>query len=137
MYEIMLRAIRAGGYVMSEMRRRIDIMYAGGRLTEDQHVELIQLAREHVNPADHVDVLEKLKELEQRIRSLEQNAGEEMPEDSAADYTPGKWYYSGDIIRFEEKEYVCIAPEGVVCVWSPTEYPAYWSLKTTDASEEN
>lgn len=22
--------------------------------------------------------------------------------------------------------YTCIAPAGVVCTWSPDEYPAYW-----------
>ena len=137
MYEIMLRAIHSGGYVMSEMLRRIDVMYAGGRLTEDQHIELIRLAREKVNPADHIDVLEKLKELEQRIRTLEQNGGEDAGETSASPYVPGKWYYAGDLVLYEEQEYICTAPDGMVCVWSPTEYPAYWTLKEQEASEEN
>lgn len=135
MYEIMLRAIHAGGYVMSEMLRRIDVMYAGGRLTEDQQNELIRLAREKANPADHIDVLEKLKELEQRIRALEQSDDEDTGESSASAYVPGKWYYAGELVLFDEKEYVCTAPEGVVCVWSPAEYPAYWTLNEPDKTE--
>lgn len=44
----------------------------------------------------------------------------------AADYVPGTWYYRGDKVRFEDVLYTCVAPAGVVCVWSPAEYPAYW-----------
>ena len=44
----------------------------------------------------------------------------------AADYVPGTWNYRGDKVRFEDVLYTCVAPAGVVCVWSPAEYPAYW-----------
>lgn len=40
----------------------------------------------------------------------------------------GKWYYNGDKITFEGVKYKCIAPDGVVCMWSPKEYPVYWEL---------
>ena len=39
-------------------------------------------------------------------------------------------YYNGDKITFNEKKYVCIAPDGAPCVWSPEDYPAYWQEKT-------
>lgn len=35
-------------------------------------------------------------------------------------------YHAGDKITFEGAHYICIVPEGVACVWSPAEYPAYW-----------
>lgn len=35
-------------------------------------------------------------------------------------------YYNGDKITFEGAHYICIAPEGTACVWSPTAYPNYW-----------
>ena len=35
---------------------------------------------------------------------------------------------NGDKITFEGGKYKCIAPDGVVCVWSPKEYPVYWEL---------
>ena len=33
---------------------------------------------------------------------------------------------NGAGVTFESKKYDCIAPEGVVCTWSPAEYPTYW-----------
>lgn len=44
----------------------------------------------------------------------------------APDYVPGTWYYRGDKVRLNGVLYTCVAPAGAVCVWSPTEYPAYW-----------
>ena len=41
-------------------------------------------------------------------------------------YQSGTWYYRGDRVTFDEKVYICVAPAGVVCVWSPSEYPVYW-----------
>ena len=43
-------------------------------------------------------------------------------------YVVGKWYYNGDKCSFEGVNYVCIAPEGATCVWSPKDYPAYWEV---------
>ena len=37
-------------------------------------------------------------------------------------------YYNGDKVTFEGKKYICIAPEDTACVWSPSDYPAYWKL---------
>lgn len=58
--------------------------------------------------------------LEERVAALEKA----IP--APAEYSPGKWYYRGDRVTFNGSVYICIAPEGVACVWSPTEYPAYW-----------
>jgi hypothetical protein len=41
-------------------------------------------------------------------------------------YQPGTWYYRGDRVSLEGTSYTCVAPAGVVCVWSPAEYPTYW-----------
>lgn len=37
-------------------------------------------------------------------------------------------YHKDDKMTFEGGKYICIAPEGVAVVWSPTAYPAYWKL---------
>lgn len=38
-------------------------------------------------------------------------------------------YYKDDKMTFTDgNKYICIAPEGVACVWSPVEYPTYWQL---------
>ena len=59
--------------------------------------------------------------VEQRLSALERSAFVDS-------YTAGKWYYRGDRVRFDQNVYTCIAPDGVVCVWSPLEYPAYWTM---------
>jgi hypothetical protein len=50
----------------------------------------------------------------------------EITEEEYLKYQVEKQYYTGDNIYFEGENYVCIAPEGTVCVWSPKDYPAYW-----------
>lgn len=35
-------------------------------------------------------------------------------------------YYKGNKVTFEGAKYICIAPDGVACTWSPTQYPTYW-----------
>lgn len=95
---------------------------------------LLNLLREGENNADtaqEVNVLVKLEELEKRVRALE--SGSTEPGETYPDYVAGKWYYNGDKITFEGGKYKCIAPDfcspyGVVCVWSPTEYPPYWEM---------
>lgn len=96
---------------------------------------MLNLLREGENNADTVqeanvlvklEELAKLEELEQRVRALE--TGSTEPGETYPDYVAGKWYYNGDKITFEGGKYKCIAPAGVVCVWSPTEYPPYWEM---------
>lgn len=57
--------------------------------------------------------------VDERLAALERTI-------QAPEYIPGTWYYRGDRVAFEGVMYTCVAPAGVVCVWSPAEYPAYW-----------
>lgn len=50
------------------------------------------------------------------------------PGEEYLEYVPGKWYYKDDKTTYNGNKYICTAPDGVVCVWSPDEYPAYWQL---------
>lgn len=61
--------------------------------------------------------------IEERVAALEKAAP------APDEYTPGTWYYRGDSVTFEGEVYVCIAPEGAVCTWSPTEYATYWQKR--------
>lgn len=86
--------------------------------------ETLQIAqREAIDGAYTIEDREDppaLLTLEERIAALEKNSSPNL-------YSPGTWYYRGDRVAFHEAVYTCIAPEGVVCVWSPEEYPQYWA----------
>lgn len=126
MYGILKEVITSKRYELTDMLRKIDTLWAQGDLDDEQRTELIALAQGNADMTQEVNVLTKIEELEQRVRSLETGStelGEAYP-----DYVVGKWYYNGDKITFEGGKYRCIAPDGVVCVWSPKEYPVYWEL---------
>lgn len=79
--------------------------------TED---ELAQIENEKNSP--------KPLTVEERLIALEKTV-------TPAKYAAGTWYYRGDYVIFEAEVYSCVAPMGVVCVWSPAEYGAYWQKR--------
>ena len=125
MYQIIKNVIERGGYDLSAILTKIDTLWASGSLTDEQRTELIGLARSNGDARYSADIIAKLNDLETRIRALE-NASTTEPTVEYPEYVAGKWYYNGDKCSFENGNYICIAPAGTVCVWSPTEYPAYW-----------
>lgn len=127
MYEIIKNVIQSGRYELTDMLTKIDTLWVQGSLTDDQHAELASVAREGADTTQTVNELEKLSDLDRRVKALE-NAGTTDPEPDVEcpEYVVGKWYYKDDKITHNGQKYVCIAPDGVVCVWSPSEYPAYW-----------
>jgi len=130
MFEIFKAVITRGGYDLNGILKRIDSYHVEGKLTDAERDQLYALARNKANPSGSMDVLEKLQELDERVRALEQagkdNATDSDTTEAVEEYIGGKWYRTGDQVKFDGKLYTCIAPEGTVCVWSPAEYPAYW-----------
>lgn len=122
MYNIIKNVINSRDYELSAILRKVDTLWIQERITDEQKDELCSFARENAEFAKSVDVLEKLKELETRLSALE---NKEDSEEYAA-FESGKWYYGGDRVNFGDKNYLCIAPEGAVCTWSPSEYPDFW-----------
>ena len=126
MYNIIKAAINTGDYKLEGMLARIRTFAAKGLLNADEMTELEGLAREHATVKADTDLFEKVLELERRIRALEEGKHETPAEEYPA-YVAGKWYHRDDKCSHEGKNYVCVAPDGVVCTWSPAEYPAYWN----------
>ena len=131
MYELIKTVIESKRFELVDILKKIDIRWLEGDLTDEQREFLAALAREKANPADSIDVLEKLKEMDERVRVLEKKY-ESQPEGTERyeEYVVGKWYYKDNKITFKGKKYVCTAPDGVVCTWNPDEYPAYWKEVT-------
>lgn len=146
MYEIIKRVIASGKYDLTAMLTKIDTIWIQGDLTDDQRGELIESARIGAQPQQSVDVIQKLNDLEKRIRALEEKdtivVNPDQPDDPSVDvdvipeYEAGKWYYAGDVVKHKGKVYTCTAPEGQACVWSPEDYPAYWKEVEAAAEEE-
>jgi len=137
MYNIIKNVAQEGKFELSDLLKKIDTIWVKGFITDEQRSELLKLAQDKANPKDSVDVLKKLEEMDRRIKALEarfnagndtESEGETPTEDEYPEFVVGKWYYGGDKMTFEGKKYRCIAPEGSVCVWNPTDYPAYWEI---------
>lgn len=126
MKEIFQSVISRGGYDLAGLLKNIDKYHIEGKLTDEEREELYTLARGQATPENSADLFAKVQELEARIAALESGGG--STEETPDEYTAGKWYYTGDKCLFNSKTYVCIAPKGTVCVWSPAEYPAYWEV---------
>lgn len=128
MRKVFENVIDNGGFDLSDMLSKIDSFYIDGRITTEDREVLIKKARAKAQTKDSVDMYAKLMELEERIRKLEQGERPDTPSGEYPEYVVGKWYYAGDKISYKGKNYVCSAPYGVVCTWSPDEYPAYWEV---------
>ena len=137
MYKIIQNVINTKNYELSDLLKKIDTIWVQGSITDSEKEELISLARGRANVQNSIDVLAKLEELDrvvkllvERVTSLEgvgsDNDNVDSGEETFPKYVTGHWYYTGDKVSFDGTSYECIAPDGVVCVWSPSEYPEYW-----------
>ena len=158
MYEIVKNTILSKNYELSDMLKKIDTLWVQGDLTEEQRLELIGLAREnalgensYASYQTQIDALVKMvselnttvstmsAELEKVKEAVETMGGTVKPPEPEPE--PEEWppykdptgahdaYHNGDKVTFEGKHYICIAPEGVACVWSPAVYPNYWQAQ--------
>lgn len=143
-YEDLRAQISSGDFKLQAMLDKLTRLYIEDMLTEDEYDVLMRLARDNANPdveiVENADIIkqlmqrvteseQKLKDLEARVVKLEDPEAElEEPVVTYEPYDPHKWYYKDMTCSFEGKNYICIAPEGVVCTWSPAGYPSYWKL---------
>lgn len=70
-YELFKSIINGGNYSVEDMERKIDTLYIEGKLSEEQRTELIALTSTNANDNLQIDVVAKLKDLEDRIFALE------------------------------------------------------------------
>lgn len=129
MQKIIEKVIESRNYELSDILKKIDTLWVQGSITEEAKKILADKARNNANVQNSMDILAKLEELDKRVKALEAQAEtetEEPTEASYPEYEVGKWYYRGNKVMFDGVAHECTAPEGVVCVWSPSEYPTYW-----------
>ena len=120
-------------YDLEDVLHRIDVMYAAGRLTDDERTALYALARE--NAKAEYDYAAEIEAIWAAIRELQASVGGssgESDEWPAYQQPTGAHdaYYAGDKITYNGKHYVCIMPENAACTYSPDVYPAGWQEVT-------
>ena len=151
MYQVIKNVINSGDYELEALLSRIDAMFVRGKITEEQEVELVRLARENADPVnsyaplqERVDALYTemdslrgiLEALEDRIAAIESDGTEprepEVPEEPTEQEEWPQYvqptgahdsYNTGDKITYNGVHYICLM-DG--CVWSPDVYPDGW-----------
>lgn len=132
-YLILKDVLNNENFNLTEKLKSIQYYQVHGELTLEQMEELKTLAREKAKPQYNVNedlttILVEINNLKKRVEALENNTSEPTipAENEYPDYQVGKWYYKDDKITYNNKKWICIAPEGQVCTWNPDEYPNYW-----------
>ena len=135
MYKLIKDVLNTGKFNLSDILKKIDSFWVSGELSDNERTELYNLAQEKAKTENSADLIKKIIELENRLKVVEEKLkgeaeeGETPAEEEHPEFEVGKWYYTGNKITFEGTKYVCIAPDGVACVWSPKDYPAYWEAE--------
>ena len=132
MQKIIEKVIESKNYELSDMLKKIDTLWVQGSIDDAMRKSLSDKARNNANTKNSIDIIQKLEEIDRRLKALEEaNADtetEEPTETTYPEFVVGKWYYTGDRITFYGNNYICVAPDGVPCVWSPVDYPEYWEI---------
>lgn len=126
MYNIIDNVINRGDFILSNILEKINSLWAENKISSEQRDRLIQSARSKASASSGIDIVAEISNLELRIRQLENTVNGIPSVERIDEYVVGKTYYNGDKITFNGKHYMCLAPEGAVCVWSPADYPNYW-----------
>lgn len=92
-------AIATGNYNADELVAKIDKMFIESKLTEQERDELVVSAYENARDKDQIDVVEKLKELEDRVYALEHPVKPDYPI-----YVPGYVTKKGETVKFDYNE---------------------------------
>lgn len=154
MKSIFENVILSGDFDLTDMLKKIKTAWVEGDFSDEERTTLVDLARQHAAPENTFAPLQKqidnafseiaalrstveaqsaeIAALRAAVESLGGTVQPEEPE------PPEEWteyvqptgahdaYQNGDKITYNSEKYICIAPDGVACVWSPDDYPAYW-----------
>ena len=144
MYEIIKNVIESKDYELRDMLYKINKMYIESYITEEQKLELDELARTNANAEnsyaplqEQIDNLyDELSQIKSQLNTLleeteegtEENPSEPpVTTDEYPEYVQPTGahdcYNTGDKISFNGKKYVCKING---CVWDPNTYPAGW-----------
>lgn len=138
MYEIIKNVINYGEYDLSDIINKINVFWVQNNITEEQKIELTEMARKKANPQNSYatteeqlkKIYEKIQELELKVIALEN--GETISPITKEEYPlyvqptgAHDAYNNNDKITYNGLHYICKV-DG--CVWSPDIYPSGWEV---------
>lgn len=151
MYEIIKNVILSKDFKLEDLLNKIDTIWLQSKVTDDEKLELIDMARENAlvensyKPLqEQIDkAFEMISELKETVETnaigltalkdaVEKLGGKvEIPQAPVEEEYPPfikpegahDCYNEGSKMTFNGKKYICLING---CVWSPDEYPAGW-----------
>lgn len=132
MIEILRRQIEKGGYKLSEMTRKLSVLYTQGQIEEELYNQMLKMASENANPDSEMgNILTILKiinsdieQLKNKVYEIEKNLlkqhddtnpedqkepeveqGSEYPEWQPWNGIPGSGYKKGSKVTHNGKKY--------------------------------
>lgn len=136
MYEIIKSVIEGGAFKLNDLSNKIDTLWVGGKLTDEERENLISLMSDHLNPATEApqdyellarqiaDLKETVSSLSDRVTVLE--GGETEPEEPTGVVVP-EWepwdgisnqYQYGAVVTHNGKYWQNVL-SGQQNVWEP------------------
>ncbi len=128
MFEIIKNVILSKNYKLEDILSKIDIVWLEAKISDDERLSLISLARENAIAENSYSSNEKIfKEIFDRLEKIENivfkdDEAEEYPE-YAQPAGAHDSYKVGDKITYNGKKYICKLDN---CVWAPDVYPEAW-----------
>ena len=132
--------INGDNFDLTQLIDRINFYHIKGDLSDEDRIELIEMARERAGETITVDtkteilqVWARIAEIEARVTALE-NEGGDTPVDPDEEWPEfvqptgaHDAYQIGANITYNNKHYICIMSN---CIWSPDVYPQGWQEQT-------
>lgn len=155
MYEIIKSVIEGGAFKLNDLSNKIDTLWVGGKLTDEERENLISLMSDHLNPATEApqdyellarqiaDLKETVSSLSDRVTALE--GGETEPEEPTGVVIP-EWepwdgisnqYQYGAVVTHNGKYWQNVL-YGQQNVWEPESVGVderYWKEITKEEAE--
>lgn len=155
MYEIIKSVIEGGAFKLNDLSNKIDTLWVGGKLTDEERENLIYLMPDHLNPATEApqdyellarqiaDLKETVSSLSDRVTVLE--GGETEPEEPTGVVVP-EWepwdgisnqYQYGAVVTHNGKYWQNVL-SGQQNVWEPESVGVderYWKEITKEEAE--
>ena len=135
MKSIFERVIARGAYDLNGILKRIDEYHVEGKLSDDERVHLIAAARGDASvPMNAAEEIQRLwaavNELRAEVAEIAGEIEDGVDAEDVPEYSQPVGahdaYYNGAVVKYGGMMYMCVAPDGVACVWTPDAMPDYW-----------